>query len=65
MPSVKSGLELAELSHTADADILTKERIFACLFLIPAPVAFFNPSRRRKLLDSQTGIASTSEEKGW
>lgn len=32
--------------------------LFACLFLIPAPVAFFNASRRRKLLDSQTGIES-------
>lgn len=32
--------------------------IFACLFLILAPVAFFNASRRRKLLISQTGIAS-------
>lgn len=32
--------------------------IFAFLFLISAPVAFFNASRRRKLLISQTGIAS-------
>ena len=32
--------------------------LFAALFLIPAPIAFFNASRRRKLLDSQTGIAS-------
>jgi restriction system protein len=32
--------------------------LFACLFLIPAPIAFFNASRRRKLLDSQTGIES-------
>src|ERR1039458_577001 len=30
--------------------------LVSCLFLIPAPIAFFNASRRRKLLDSQTGI---------
>ena len=29
-----------------------------CLFLIPAPIAYFNARRRRKLLDSQTGIES-------
>ena len=32
--------------------------LFACIFLIPAPFAFFNASRRRKLLDAQTGIES-------
>jgi restriction system protein len=32
--------------------------LVSCLFLIPAPIAFFNASRRRKLLDSQTGIES-------
>jgi restriction system protein len=32
--------------------------LLACLFLIPASIAFFNASRRRKLLDSQTGIES-------
>jgi restriction system protein len=32
--------------------------MFACLFLMPAPVACFNTLRRRNLLDSQTGIAS-------
>ena len=32
--------------------------LVSCLFLIPAPIAFFNSSRRRKLLDSQTGIES-------
>jgi restriction system protein len=32
--------------------------LLACLFLIPAPIAFFKASRRRKLLDSQTDIAS-------
>ena len=32
--------------------------LFAALFLIPAPIAFFNTSRRRKLLDSQTGVES-------
>ena len=32
--------------------------IFACLFLIPAPVALINALRRRRLLNSQTGIAA-------
>ena len=32
--------------------------LVSCIFLIPAPIAFFNASRRRKLLDSQTGIES-------
>jgi restriction system protein len=32
--------------------------IFACLFLIPAPVALIIAVRRRRLLRSQTGIAS-------
>jgi len=32
--------------------------IFACLFLIPAPVALIIALRRRRLLRSQTGIAS-------
>jgi restriction system protein len=36
----------------------TNALLFACLFLIPAPIAFFNTSRRRKLLDSHTGIES-------
>jgi hypothetical protein len=36
--------------------------LVSCLFLIPAPIAFFNASRRRKLLDSQTGIESRLEE---
>lgn len=32
--------------------------IFACLVLIPAPVALINALRRRRLLNSQTGIAA-------
>jgi len=32
--------------------------IFACLFLIPAPVALINALRQRRLLNSQTGIAA-------
>jgi restriction system protein len=32
--------------------------LISCIFLIPAPIAFFNASRRRKLFDAQTGIES-------
>jgi restriction system protein len=32
--------------------------LVSCLFLIPAPVAYFSATRRRKLLESQTGIES-------
>jgi restriction system protein len=32
--------------------------LFACIFLIPAPIAYFNARRRRQLLDLQTGIES-------
>ena len=45
---------LKAMVHAVQANAL----LFACLFLIPAPVAFFNATRRRKLLDSQTGIES-------
>jgi len=38
--------------------VQTNSLLFACLFLIPAPVAYFNATRRRRLLDSQTGIES-------
>jgi len=36
--------------------------LFACLFLIPAPIAYLSARRRRQLLDSQTGIESRLEE---
>jgi len=38
--------------------VRTNALLLACLFLIPAPVAYFNATRRRTLLDSQTGIES-------
>jgi len=45
---------LKAMVHAVQANAL----LFACLFLIPAPIAFFNASRRRKLVDSQTGVES-------
>lgn len=38
--------------------VQTNALLFACLFLIPAPIAFFSAARRRKLLNLQTGIES-------
>ena len=42
--------------------VQTNALLFACLFLIPAPIAYLSARRRRQLLDSQTGIESRLEE---
>lgn len=39
-------------------DGISKAAIFAIVFLIPAPISFFNSLRKRKLLDRQDGIES-------